>query len=206
MGLVLAFLGWAGAAGATPANPTADRPGPIDRGDDADAAALLGQPAPGLPPLHWLDGKTRTLAGLHGQVVVIRSFTEGCPFCASTMPALQQWHKELGPRGLQVLGVFHPKPARPISDAEVARAARALGVGFPIASDPSWALVNSWWLRRTRGRWTSFTFILDRRGQVRYVHPGGEFHPGGGAAHAVCRDDHQKMRALIETLLAEAAS
>jgi thiol-disulfide isomerase/thioredoxin len=182
---------------------TIDRPGPIARGNDADGAALLDKPPPDLPTLHWLDGQARSLASLRGHVVVIRSFTTGCPFCASTMPTLERWQRDLGPRGLQVLGVYHPKPARPIPDAEAAAAARALGVTFPVANDPPWALVKRWWLDQTPGTWTSFTFILDRRGVVRYVHPGGEFHPGGGPAHTVCRQDHQRMRALIETLLAE---
>jgi peroxiredoxin len=85
----------------------------------------------------------------------------------------------------------------------VSAAARALGVSFPVASDPSWTLVKRWWLDKTPGRWTSFTYILDRRGQVRHVHPGGEFHRGGGPDHARCRQDEQQMRALIERLLAE---
>jgi peroxiredoxin len=183
---------------------TTGRAGPIARGDDADAAALLGKRPPELPALHWLDGKARTLASLRGRVVVIRSFTARCPFCASSMPTLEKWQRDLGPRGLQVLGVYHPKPARPISDAEVATASHALGVkAFPVASDPVWALVNRWWLQPTHGSWTSFTFVLDRRGVVRYVHPGGEFHSGGGPDHGACRADEQKMRALIEQLLAE---
>jgi hypothetical protein len=34
------------------------RPGPIDRGDDADAAKLIGMKAPALPSC-WLDGRSR---------------------------------------------------------------------------------------------------------------------------------------------------
>jgi thiol-disulfide isomerase/thioredoxin len=203
-GLALTMALAAPPAPAADTSETTSRAGPIERGNDADAAALLGKRPPELPALHWLDGKPRSLASLRGHVVVIRSFTAGCPFCASTMPTLEKWQQDLGPRGLQVLGVYHPKPARPISDAEVATASRALGVTtFPVASDPVWALVKRWWLQPTQGSWTSFTFILDRRGVVRYVHPGGAFHGGGGPDHATCRADEQNMRALIEQLLAE---
>jgi peroxiredoxin len=190
------------AAGPAAADDVAARPGPINRGSDADGAGLLNKRPPELPALTWLDGRARTLASLRGQVVVIRSFTEGCPFCASTVPAVEAWHRELGPKGLRVLGVYHPKPQRPTTAAEARAAASRLGITFPVANDPRWQLVNDWWLSRTPGTWTSFTFVLDRRGVVRAIHAGGEFHPGEGD-HAVCGQDHARLRALVDKLLAE---
>jgi thiol-disulfide isomerase/thioredoxin len=185
------------------AAPEVDRAGPINRGDDADARALLGKPAPALPALRWLDGKPRTNRSLRGRVVVIRNFTSGCPFCASTLPALEQLHRELGPRGVDVLGVYHPKPPRPVSDDEARGHARALGASFPVAVDPDWALVKAWWQDLGGSQWTSVTWVLDRKGRLRWLHPGGEYHAGGGGAHAQCRADDQKLRALLDTLLRE---
>jgi thiol-disulfide isomerase/thioredoxin len=181
----------------------ADRAGPIHRGDDADARALLGKPAPALPALRWLDGKARSNRSLRGRVVVIRNFTSGCPFCASTLPALAELHRELGPRGVDVLGVYHPKPPRPVADDEARGHARALGASFPVAVDPDWALVKAWWQDLGGSQWTSVTWVLDRRGRLRWVHPGGEYHGGGGGAHARCRADEQRLRALLDTLLRE---
>jgi thiol-disulfide isomerase/thioredoxin len=181
----------------------ADRAGPINRGDDADARALVGKPAPPLPALRWLDGKPRTNRSLRGRVVVLRSFTSGCPFCASTLPALEQLHRQLGPRGVQVLGVYHPKPPRPVSDDEARGHARALGASFPVAVDPDWALVKAWWQDLGGSQWTSVTWVLDRQGRLRWLHPGGEYHAGGGEAHAQCRADDQRLRALLDTLLRE---
>jgi thiol-disulfide isomerase/thioredoxin len=175
----------------------------VPRGDDAHARALLGQPAPALPRLTWLDGKARTLASLAGQVVVIRNFTTGCPYCEGTLPALERIHQEWKDRQVVVLGVFHPKPPRPAKPAEAAAAARELGASFPVAVDPQWALVNSWWLQRTPGTWTSITWVLDRRGRIRFVHPGGEYHPGGGPEHARCRSDEAALRKTIADLVAE---
>ena len=62
------------------------RQGPIERGDDADIKRLVGTKAPALPQLRWLDGQPRTLASLEGKVVVVRMFTNECPFCAATVP------------------------------------------------------------------------------------------------------------------------
>jgi Redoxin len=181
----------------------AERAGPINRGDDAPARALLGKPAPALPALRWLDGKQRSNRSLRGQVVVIRNFTSGCPFCASTLPGLDTLHRQLGPRGVQVLGVYHPKPPRAVSDDEVRGHARALGASFPVGVDPDWALVNAWWLDRGGGPWTSVTWVLDKQGRLRWVHPGGEYHAGGGTAHAQCHDDDKQLRALLQALLRE---
>jgi peroxiredoxin len=172
------------------------------RGKDADAKALVGQPAPPLPELTWTDGKARSLRSLAGQVVVIRNFTTGCPFCETTMPALERIHQDYKGRGVTVLGVFHPKPARPSTVAEAAEAGHKLGASFPIAVDPSWALVKSWWLTRTAGTWTSITWVLDGHGRIRLIHPGGEFHAGGGAGHAQCRQDEANLRKTLDTLLA----
>jgi peroxiredoxin len=179
---------------------------PVPRGEDAHAQALLGQPAPPLPALTWVDGKPRSLASLAGQVVVIRNFTTGCPFCEGSLPALEQIHQDWKGRDVVVLGVFHPKPPRPAKPAEAAAAGRTLGVTFPVAVDPDWSLVNAWWLHRTPGTWTSITWVLDRRGRIRFVHPGGEFHRGGGPEHARCNRDEAELRKTIAALVAEPAN
>jgi AhpC/TSA family len=132
---------------------------------------------------------------------VIRNFTDGCPFCASTVPALERIHRDLP--GVAVLGVYHPKPPRPLTNAEAAGHARALGATFPVAVDPDWALVKSWWLGRSSNSWTSVTWVLDKKGRIRFVHPGGEYHAGGGVDHAQCRADDEQLRATLARLLAE---
>jgi thiol-disulfide isomerase/thioredoxin len=177
---------------------------PVPRGPDAGARALVGRPAPPLPALRWLDGERRDSAWLAGKVVVLRNFTSGCPYCESTLPALDQIQRDFASRGLVVLGVYHPKPPRAVGDDEAARHARRLGAGFPVAVDPTWALVQRWWFEAARQeQWTSITWVLDRRGRIRFVHPGGEYHRGGGPEHAQCRADEQRLRDTLARLLAE---
>ena len=179
------------------------RPGPIARGHDAEAKALIGTKPPAFPDIRWLDGAKRDLATLSGRVVLIRSFTSGCPFCVASLPTLQALHDEYAPRGLVVLGVYHPKPRRPVSSEDVARFAGTFGATFPIGIDPDWRLVEDWWLARTKSDWTSVTWILGRDGVIRDVHPGGEYHASGGRDHARCRADERDLRATIERLLRE---
>src|SRR5580765_8080831 len=118
------------------------RAGPIDRADDADARRLIGMTAPALPDLPWLDGQKRTIEALAGKVVVIRSFTNECPFCASTVPGLEALARRYRDRGVVVLGVYHPKPPAPIEAQDVAAFVKSLGVTFPVAVDDDWSLVR----------------------------------------------------------------
>ena len=201
--LVASGLVFAGPLPTTDPREAVARPGPIDRGDDADAAKLIGMKAPALPELPWLDGQRRSLDGLAGKVVVIRSFTNECPFCASTVPSLETIARRYADRDVVVLGVYHPKPPAPIQAEDVAAFVKSLGVTFPVAVDDDWALVRSWWQAYSDGPWTSITWVLDRKGTIRAVHPGGEYHEGGGAGHARCRTDLAQLGKSIDALLAE---
>jgi thiol-disulfide isomerase/thioredoxin len=178
------------------------RPGPIARGDDADAARLIGMKAPELPELRWLDGRSHSLETLTGKVVVIRSFTNECPFCASTMPSLQALSQRYKDRDVVVLGVYHPKPPAHVASKDVASFAKSLSITFPVAVDEDWSLVTRWWKDYSAGSWTSITWVLDREGTIRAVHPGGEYHEGGGAEHTRCRADLAELNRTIDKLLA----
>jgi len=204
--IALCFWAHLALAGALPTIDPAQavrRPGPIERGADADTTKLRNAKAPELPELRWLDGESRTLESLEGKVVVLRSFTNECPFCASTLPSLQALHERYAGRGVLVLGVYHPKPPAPVAGEDVAEFARSLGVKFPVAVDEDWSLVRRWWKDFSSGEWTSVTWVLDRQGTIRFVHPGGEYHEGGGRAHAACRSDFAELTRTIERLLAE---
>jgi len=127
-----------------------------------------------------------------------------CPFCASTLPALERLHERYRERGLVVLGVYHPKPPAAVDAADVAAFVRSSGVTFPVAIDERWELVRRWWLAYGGGGWTSVTWVVDGGGTIRAVHPGGELHDGGGPGHERCRADLERLVEVLETLLAEA--
>jgi thiol-disulfide isomerase/thioredoxin len=178
----------------------------------AEPALLLGQAAPDWQLTQWVNSPPLTLAGLRGQPVLVRFWTTGCPFCRAAAPVLNELQRDLGPRGLRVIGIYHPKPPREVSRETVEEAARRLGFTFPVAADPDWRTLHAWWLdvpdatddlpqrdppptgnakaidqrggqtapsrgyrRDTPRGWTSVSFLLDRRGVVRWIHPGGAY-------------------------------
>ncbi len=166
-----------------------------------EGGELLGTKAPELRGLRWSQGGPLTLAGLRGKVVLLRFWTDGCPFCEKTAPVLNALHARYRDRGLVVVGVHHPK--EPGSD--VARGVKALELVFPVATDPDWQTVKAFGVGTTFKKFTSISFLIDAEGVIRFVHDGGEFHPGGGSDHERCNSAHDALVATIERLLPPAS-
>ena len=145
----------------------------ISRGDDR-----IGLPAPPLALRLWLHSQPLEMDALKGKVVLIRWWTDGCPFCAATAPSLRQFDRKFGNRGLAVIGIFHPKPAGDWNVARLRAAAEQKGFTFPVALDGDWTALRRWWPDPESRGWTSVSFLVDKKGIIRYVHPGGEYSPG----------------------------
>ncbi len=162
-------------------------------------AALLGTTPPEWQAERWIGSPPRTLASLRGNVVLVRWWTAGCPFCSATAPALRDFHRTYGPRGLHVVGMYHHKESTPFDPAVSETTAAKYGFTVPIAFDPDWRTLESWKRDREGAPvdtgFTSVSFLLDRKGVIRHVHPGGQYVAGEPA--------HAEMVAAIERLLAE---
>jgi peroxiredoxin len=172
----------------------------------AAGAAIVGQPCPEWANSEWVQGGPLRPADLRGKVVLLRFFMESdCPYCHGTAPALNEFHRELGPRGLVVVGMYTPKPRpRPTSVEVVRRHVEAYGFQFPVAVDDDWATLRRLWLdREPAAHFTSASLLIDRQGIVRHVHPGGLF--AEDARDPQARRDYREMRAAILRLLAEDA-
>jgi peroxiredoxin len=177
----------------------------MDRSAGSDR---IGVAAPAFQFDGWLNSAPLSLEELRGQVVLVRWWTDTCPFCASSAPALRALHDQYSAQGLRVIGVFHPKAGRndPLDLARVQRAVDARQFLFPVAIDWDWRTrtLKDWWLTGPERPATSVTFILDKQGIIQFVHPGMEYHDEDGAAeHAMCVNDMTHIRAAVETLIAQ---
>jgi thiol-disulfide isomerase/thioredoxin len=129
-------------------------------------------------------------------VVLVRWWTApGCPYCAATAPALNEFHARYKDKGLEVVGLYHHKSDAPLDPAQVKGSAEEFGFRFPVAVDPGWKTLKRWWLGGGDRKWTSVSFLLDRRGVVRFVHPGGRYAKGDR--------DYDALKAKVEELLQE---
>ena len=181
----------------------ADPAHPVAMAGPDSGAELLGRPAPAWTFTRWI-GAPLALERLRGRVVLLRWWTEGCHFCAATLPELEALRRAHGDDGLVVIGVFHPKPPREVGDRRIAALAKRLGFSGPIAVDRDWATLDRYWLADHPERnWTSVSFLVDRAGIIRWVHGGGEYHQSDDPAHARCAVQYRELEVALAHALAE---
>ncbi|HVZ72713.1 MAG TPA: redoxin family protein [Polyangia bacterium] len=158
---------------------------------------LVGKPALGWDASDWMNSAPLTVEGLRGKVVLVRWFTsKECPYCSVTAPALNQLDADFRARGLVVVGMYHHKDdEHPLDVKKVQGWVGDYGFKFPVAVDRDWRTLRRWWLSGPKRDFTSVSFLIDKKGVVRRVHPGGSM--------ALGTRDYTDMRATIEKLLAE---
>jgi len=171
--------------------------GPNDPSSQSEVSLddpLVGTKPPEWTTKDWHNSPPLTLRELRGRVVLVRFFMgTACPYCSATAPSLKKLHHEYAPRGLVVVGLYHHRDDGALVPGQLDGYVKSYGFDFPVARDPEWKTLDRWWLTRDR-EFTSATFILDREGVVRGVHPGPRFEPGD--AH------YEAIRNLVEKLLA----
>ena len=120
-------------------------------------AVKINTPAPDFS-LKDLQGSSRSLSALRGQVVLLNFWSTTCPPCVSELPALNQLYSDLSPSGLVVLGIALDPSSKPVKEL-VSR----LKISFPILLDgtrdvyfDSYGLFGQ-----------PVSLIVDRKGQVR---------------------------------------
>ena len=145
--------------------------------------ACVRDDGPDFSGLTWIDAKP----DLKGKVTMVRWWTNGCPLCAGSAPQLSDLSRKT-----QVVAIYHPKPPRDVSADQVRAHAKAIGMPGALAVDRDWAVLDRWMPPQQR-TFTSLTFILDKKGKTRFVHPGGE----------VTAEQAKELSRKIDALLAE---
>ena len=144
---------------------------------------LVGVPAPPLEITDWVKGGPLTLEDLRGRVVLIRWWSgPGCPYCGPAASYLNSWHERYEPGGLSVVGLYHHKSTVPLTREYVRGLIEGLGFHFSVGIDTDWRTLKRWWLERHERSFTSVTFLLDKDGVIRMVHPGGVYLKGEARA------------------------
>ncbi|MDB6021711.1 MAG: hypothetical protein JWQ04_1568 [Pedosphaera sp.] len=160
------------------------------------ADKLIGTTPPEWQATNWMNSSALKLADLRGKVVLVRWWTAPeCPFCRATAPALNEFYGQYHAQGLEVLGFYHHKSDEPLNVDAVKKYATDFGFKFPVAIDPGWKTLHQWWLDKEKRNFTSVSFLIDKHGVIRHIHPGGEYVKGD--------KDYAEMKARIEELLVE---
>lgn len=166
--------------------------------------ALLGSQAPEWSNQDWINSKPLRLSELKGKVVLLRFFMEStCPMCSATAPSLNYFYSKYRSKGLVVVGMYTPKPhpaGHPVS--QVRKYVEDYRFEFPVALDNDWKTLQAFWLDRVANpAFTSVSFLIDKKGIIRFIHPGGEYSSTG--KNKVSQRDFAQMEKMIEKLLEE---
>jgi thiol-disulfide isomerase/thioredoxin len=130
------------------------------------------------------DGEPYTVSSDRGSVVLLDVWATWCEPCRDALPVYEQLAKEYGSRGLKVYALNVDEDARAIPDFLT-----ETKVSLPILLD-----ANAQVAEKTLGvKMMPTTFIVDRKGVVRFVHEG------------FAEEFLQKYQTEIEQLLAERA-
>jgi thiol-disulfide isomerase/thioredoxin len=162
---------------------------------DAEGSEVLGKRLPDWGDLRFVDAPVhRKPADFKGKVVLIRFWTDQCPYCRASAPVLSSWGDQYRDKGLVVIDIYHPKPPRPVSDQDVRAYARRIGMRGILAVDERWSALDKLWLRGQDRAYTSASLLVDREGIVRAVHRGGYLSQDGSD------DDRAQAQAFEKSL------
>lgn len=125
------------------------------------------------------DGSNIKLSELRGQVVMVNFWASWCGPCRQEMPLLEQLYQRYQPMGFTLLGVNVEEDS---SAAD--KVLKDIPVSFPILYDSKNSVSESYQVRAMPS-----TFLIDRDGNVRYLHKG--YQPGYE------EDYQQQIRELV---------
>jgi thiol-disulfide isomerase/thioredoxin len=163
-------------------------------------ADLVGTKLPALTFDRWINTAGAAEPNTGAAVTLYRWWTDGCPHCEKTLPAVEALRKKYGPHGLRVVAVYHPKPVREVSDEAVAAAARKMGYEGVIAVDADWSELTKFYLDTGPRPATSASFLVDAERTIRLVHPGPRFYPSDDPGEAREHADYRRIEAMIRGL------
>lgn len=165
-----------------------------------EGSELIGTPAQEWEVQSWFYSQPLRLEDLQGKVVLVRFWTApGCPFCVASAPALNEFYEKYHNQGLEVIGFYHHKSSQPLNPDDVKKFTDKFGFKFPIAIDSNWKTLKKWWFANSHfaRSWTSVSFLIDKHGIIRHIHPGGQYVKGD--------PDYIAMDSKIQELLRERA-
>jgi peroxiredoxin len=141
--------------------------------------------------IHTTDHKVIHISQYHGKVVMFVMFLTSCDECLTTMQFMGRLQNEMGPRGLQIVGLSLDESA-----ALVALYAQRYRFPFPLAhleKDEALQIAD---LNKTAHPIVPYIIFVDWMGQVRFQYAGND---------PVVAAGEKNIRAVADGLLHQAA-
>ncbi len=104
-----------------------------------------------------LKGQTWTLDRIKGKVVLLRFWTDQCPYCRFEMPVIEKYYRRLRPAGFEVLAV-NVRQSPQVAEAFMAQ----MDITFPVLLDPAGKMAEHYKVYAV-----PTNFLIDRNGIIR---------------------------------------
>jgi hypothetical protein len=159
---------------------------------------MIGKPAPAWVHRGWVNSPPLEIKQLRGKVIMLRFFNDQ----TISAPAVRQLYQTYQSQGLATVAFYNPEPMPTETDPEYVRGlAASLGFDFPVGNDARWETVNRYWLNRADAEPAGMTFLIDRKGIIRYIQPDGHYEKNSKDRKA--RQEFEKLEKQIQSLLKE---
>ena len=135
----------------------------------------------------WLNSPPLAAGDLSGKTVLVSFWTYTCVNWLRQLPYLRAWAGKYADHQLTVIGVHTPEFGFEHDLANVQRAVRDMGIGYPVATDNDYAV----WGAFANHYWPALYFA-DAQGRIRHHHFG--------------EGEYQRSEMVIQQLLAEAGT
>jgi thiol-disulfide isomerase/thioredoxin len=138
----------------------------------------------------WLNSEPLKAEALRGRVVLVDIWTYSCVNWLRTLPYVGAWAERYRDRGLVVVGAHCPEFGFEHDLANVRRASRELGVGYPVVIDNDFAIWQS-----LANRYWPAVYLVDRDGRIGYHHFGeGNYEETERAIQQLLGIDEETVR------------
>ncbi|HEY5390137.1 MAG TPA: redoxin family protein, partial [Solirubrobacteraceae bacterium] len=132
-------------------------------------------------------GRSLTIPGLRGRVVLIDFWTYTCINCIRTLPYLEAWDRRYRSKGLTIVGVESPEFPFERDAGNVLGAIHQFDIHYPVVQDNNLDTWTVW----GNDAWPA-DYLIDAKGEVRYI--------------AIGEGDYATTEDAIRELLAQAGA
>jgi peroxiredoxin len=176
--------------------PPATAPSLSAQNPDSSSSMKIGQAAPNWSTQGWVNAVALDIKQLRGKVVLLRFLSDS----TSSAATLVDLYRTYRVQGMAVVGMYAPSPMpAEISRDHVREFAASQGFEFPIGVDSRWETLNRYWIEEPNVDLVAATFLIDRKGIIRYIQPDGQYEKN--SANRALRREYEKLQKAIEALL-----
>ncbi len=129
----------------------------------------IGSAAPALNVTDWVKGEAIDIAAGKGKTIyVVEFWATWCPSCVASIPHLTNIQKELGPKGVQVIGVTPGREDNTLDKVKNFVEAWGDKMGYAVAFDGKRDVAKAY-MEASEQQGIPTAFVIDKSGRIAWI-------------------------------------